>query len=130
PALAGAMTSIVDLAEFASTGAFWIALVIGLIASGDGRWLGYWLSIRYFADPQMNRGSSSLANSIISAGGPVMRLVLAVMAFRAEPAAGALIFAAVAGAALLELTRNLRCRIAGSLDAMLESPQPDPPSGR
>lgn len=130
PALAGAMTSIVDLAGFASTGAFWIALVIGLIASGDGRWLGYWLSIRYFADPPMNRGSSSLANSIISAGGPAMQLVLAVMAFRAEPAAGALIFAAVAGAALLELTRNLRCRIAGSLDAMLESPQPEPPSGR
>lgn len=130
PALAGALTTLVDLEGLVSTGAFWIALVIGLIASGDGRWLGYWLSVRHFAEPPVKRGSASIANSMISAGAPTLQLVLAVMAFRAEPAAGSLIFAAVAGAALLELTRSLRARMARSLDDMLEpihdtsAPQP------
>jgi len=120
------MATLVDLASLISTGGFWIALVIGLIASGDGRWIGYWLSIRYFAEPQLTRRAPSLANSAISAGAPAMQLVLAVLAFRAERSAGALLMAALAGAALLELTRGLRSWGARLLDDML-APGHDPP---
>jgi hypothetical protein len=60
-----------------------------------------------------------MANSVISAGAPLAQLVLAVLAFRALPEAGSLIFAALAGAALLELSRNLRQRFSGTLDDML-----------
>jgi hypothetical protein len=127
PALAGGMATIVDLQSLVSTGGFWIALAIGLIASGDGRWLGYWLAVRYFAEPPANDRSASMANSVISAGAPLAQLVLAVLAFRALPEAGSLIFAALAGAALLELSRNLRQRFSGTLDDMLargEDPEP------
>jgi len=126
PALCGAMATLVDLASLVSTGGFWIALLIGLIASGDGRWIGYWLSIRYFAEPRLTPRAASLANSSISAGAPAMQLVLAVLAFRAEPAAGALLMAALAGAAMLELTRGLRSWGARLLDDML-APGEDPP---
>ena len=121
PALAGALGTIVDLGTLVSTGGFWIALVIGLIASGDGRWFGYALAIRYFADEPANRTPSSHANAAISAGAPMLQLVLAVLAFRAEPVAGSLIFAALAGAMVLELSRNLRSRIARQFDEILSS---------
>jgi hypothetical protein len=119
PALAGALTTTVDLASLIGTGAFWIALVIGLIASGDGRWFGYAVAIRFFADPPATRAPMTLANSAISAGAPVLQLVLAVLAFRAMPEAGSLVFAALAGAAILELSRGLRARIAFTFDGIL-----------
>lgn len=126
PALAGALATVVDLAALIDTGAFWIALVIGLIASGDGRWFGYGIAIRYFADPPANRAPMTLGNSAISAGAPVLQLVLATLAFRAMPEAGSLVFAALTGAALLELSRGLRARIATTFDDILR-PDTDSP---
>ena len=119
PALSGALATTVDLASFVSTGTFWIALVIGLIASGDGRWFGYGIAIRYFADPPATGRPMALANSAISAGALVLQLVLAALAFRAVPEAGPLVFAALTGAALLELSRGLRARIALTFDDIL-----------
>jgi hypothetical protein len=98
--------------------------VIGLIASGDGRWIGYWLAVRYFAEPPANERPATMADSAIAAGAPMAQLVLAVLAFRALPETGELLFAALAGAALLELSRNLRRRISRSVDDMLNSSQP------
>lgn len=127
PALAGALATTVDLSALIDTGAFWIALIIGLIASGDGRWFGYGIAIRYFADPPANRSPMTLGNSAISAGAPVLQIVLAALAFRAMPEAGSLVFAALSGAALLELSRGLRARIATTFDDILrpDSDLPD-----
>ncbi|MFI4855570.1 MAG: hypothetical protein ACIAQF_11405 [Phycisphaerales bacterium JB065] len=125
PALAGAIATVVDLQALISTGPFWIALAIGLIASGDGRWIGYWLAIRFFAEPPASARPSSTANSVISAGSATMQLVLAVLAFRAVPEAGALLFGVLCGSGLLELSRTLRARIARTADDML-APGHDP----
>ncbi|XOV75646.1 MAG: hypothetical protein ACFHWZ_01015 [Phycisphaerales bacterium] len=127
PALAGALATTVDLSVLIDTGAFWIALVIGLIASGDVRWFGYGIAIRYFADPPANRSPMTIGNSAISAGAPVLQIVLTALAFRAMPEAGSLAFAALCGAALLELSRGLRARIATPFDDILrpDSDSPD-----
>lgn len=125
PALAGAMATVVDLQGLVSTGAFWIALVIGLIASGDVRWIGYWLAIRFFAEPPATSRPSAIANSAISAGAAALQLVLAVLAFRALPEVGALLFGVLCGSALLELTRTVRARYSRIADDML-APGPDP----
>jgi hypothetical protein len=125
PALAGAIGTVVDLQAASSTGPFWIALGIGLIASGDGRWIGYWLAIRYFAEPPASARPSVIANSSISAGAATLQLVLAVLAFRALPEAGSLLYGVLCGSALLELTRTLRARFARTADDML-APGPDP----
>ncbi len=122
PAIAGMLASRVDVMALASAPGtarvFWFALVAGVLWSSDGRMLAIWAALRFCGWEGIRRrpgGAWGGAARGVNGGAGVAQMLLVVMVIPAAPetaAPVALIAGALAGAALVEVSRGARSWLA------------------
>ncbi len=116
PILVAAAVAHVDFAAEVSRREFWIAAVIAVIFSSDGRWLGAWLGWWVFGGAGLRgeawRRAAAMVNALI---GPI-QVGFAAMAAANGVFSTSILGAVVAGAVVLEVTAGARGWAARLLD--------------
>jgi hypothetical protein len=118
--LTAVLVARVDPGAAVRSGTFWIAAIVALIASDDGRLLGIWAAIRGMGTPRQRATPWAAANRWIAGAGPaqIIAASFALLGLLTDPAGdvAALALALVIGVTTLELTAQLRTSVAGMLD--------------
>lgn len=116
PSCVALLASVIDLPELVREGRFWWLLALGVVASSDLRWVCAWAAIRGTASRWWARYPWSMASRWMRDGASSVQIVLAFLMFGLDRNLDDLIAAVLAGAAVIELTRNLRSRVGALLD--------------
>ena len=116
PACVAILAATVDLPELVTQARFWWLLLLGVLAASDLRWVCYYAAIRGLSHAPWVRAPWSQASRWMREGATSAQLVITYVAFALDRSMGAVVAASLAGAALVELTSNVRSRIAAALD--------------
>lgn len=116
PALAALIVVRVNPAELLTTRNAWIAVIVAVLWSADGRWFAGWLACRGVGpDRYTEPGPWARSARMVDAGASVMQLVAAHLAFAAAVVGPEMLLAAAVGAITIELTRPLRDHLAARM---------------
>ncbi len=116
PIAVALLASVINLPELMHQRRFWWVLLLGVVASSDLRWVCYYAAIRGMSRAWWAKYPWSIASRWMRDGASTVQIVLTFLAFGLDRNMGDVIAASLAGAAAIELTRNLRSRIASCLD--------------
>ncbi len=109
PALTALIVVRVDPSELLTTRNAWVALIVAMLWSADGRWFVGWLACRGIGpDRPTEPGPWARSARMVDIGASVMQLVAVHLAFAAAMVGPEMLLAAAVGALTIELTRPLR----------------------
>ncbi|MCA9293097.1 MAG: hypothetical protein KDA20_04710 [Phycisphaerales bacterium] len=116
PTAVALLASVIDLPELVNHARFWWLIALGIVASSDLRWVCYWAAIRGTVRQWWGKYPWSIASRWMRDGAAPVQIMLTFLAFGLDRNLGDIIAASLVGVATIELTRNVRCRIATLLD--------------
>jgi len=117
PALAALIVVRINPAELLTTRNAWVAIIVAVLWSADGRWFAGWLACRGVGPDRCTEpGPWARSARMVDAGASVIQLVAVQLAFAAAVVGPEMLLAAAVGAVAIELTRPLRDLLAARMN--------------
>lgn len=119
PTIVALLAVSIDLDELmagASSAAFWWCVIIGVLWSADGRWIGAWCGWKLFGPAESRPVAWTCAAQGVNAAAGVAQTALALLLWAADVLPDAAVPGLLIGAIMVEATRGVRSWLASRLD--------------
>jgi hypothetical protein len=120
PVAIGLLAASVDLARVSGPGserAFWMALVVAVLWSSDGRWFCGWLAWKLIGPGPARRAAWRSSTDLMNSGAGIAQAALCLLLLASAQATPEMVPGALLGAAIIECSRRARTWLSLQLDA-------------